>query len=192
MSETISYNLRYKDNYNYISTIDALTKFNLTTIHSQPKILKLILTFNFKIISFTEKKMIPFILALELLTSQKAAVTVSKKAVVTLKIRKGAFVGCKITLRNLNFYYFLDYLNLALSRSKTFQPLSIQKIKKSDTNSYLMELQDLFNFFQLELNLNHNLFLLYIVWVFNTHSFEKKTFLFSSVKSPINYKSLIK
>lgn len=178
-------NIRYKENNIYISSLNELTKFNLKSNYSKPKILKLVLTLDFKLIEFKEKNIIPFILALELLTSQRAAITITKKAVVALKIRKGAFVGCKITLNNLNLYYFLDYLNLAVLQSKTFQFLNISKIKKSDTNSYLMKLKDLFNFFQLELNINYNILLLYIVWVFNTYSYEKKIFLFSSVKIPI-------
>jgi ribosomal protein L5 len=190
MTKSFSSNLRYKENIKYISSFDSLTKFHFKSIYLKPNIIKVVLTLNFKIISFKEKNIIPFILALELLTSQKMAITTTKKPIVSLKVRKGAFVGCKLTLQNMSFYHFLDYLNLSLLRSKTFQVLNINKIKKSDTNSYLMQLQDLFNFFQLELNLNYNLLLLYMVWVFNTQSYEKKTFLFSSVKIPIYLNNL--
>lgn len=171
--------------YKRSTDLESLTKFNVLNTFNNPKIVKIILTFSFKDISFQEKKAVPFFLALELLTGQKASVTKSKSSVVGLQIKENTLTGCKVTLRKKSLYRFLNSLKLALLRSDNFKGITLNSIKKSDTNSFLMNLRDLFMFYQLEAELDQNLMVLQINWVFNTTSFEKKAFLLSLFKIPV-------
>lgn len=58
---------------------------------------------------------------MELITGQKAVVTRSKKSIANFKLREGARVGAKVTLRGQIMYEFLDRLfNTALPRVRDF------------------------------------------------------------------------
>jgi len=59
------------------------------------------------------------------ITGQKPVITRAKKAISNFKIRKGSAVGCKVTLRRVRMYEFLDrLLNVAIPRVKDFRGLS--------------------------------------------------------------------
>ena len=59
------------------------------------------------------------------ITGQKAVITKAKKAISNFKIRKGSTVGCKVTLRRIRMYEFLDRLvNVAIPRVRDFRGLS--------------------------------------------------------------------
>ena len=178
-------NLRFLDNEYNSTQLEFLTKFNVTNNLSQPKLNKIVLNFSFKDIAFNEKKVIPFFLALELITGQKSAVTVAKKPVLVLKVHKGTLTGCKVTLRKKQLFKFLDHLALALPRSEKFKGIFLDKIKKSNSNTFSINLYDLFIFYQLESELDPNVQQLQIVFVFNTKLIEEKVFLLSSYKLPI-------
>ena len=178
-------NLFFLNNQYNSTQLEFLTKFNILNNLAQPVLNKIVLNFSFKNIAFNEKKVIPFFLALELITGQKGAVTIAKKPILMLKIQKGMLVGCKVTLRKKQIYRFLDYLLLALPRSEKFKGIFFNKIKNSNKNTFLINLYDLFIFYQLESELDHNIQQLQITYVFNTNIIEKKVFLLSSYKLPI-------
>lgn len=178
-------NYRLYDNYYYTTQLEFLTKFNIINNLSQTKLKKIVLNFSFKDILFNDKKVIPFFLALELITGQKASVSVAKKPVIILKINKGTLTGCKVTLHRKQLYKFLDYLLLALPKSENFKGIFLSKIKNSNDNTFLMNLRNLFIFYQLEAELDSNIQMLQIMFIFNTKIIEEKLFLLSSYKIPI-------
>jgi len=60
------------------------------------------------------------------ITGQKPVITRAKKAIANFKIRQGMPVGCKVTLRRVKMYEFLDRLiNVALPRIKDFRGVSV-------------------------------------------------------------------
>lgn len=62
---------------------------------------------------------------LALITGQKPIVTRAKKSVSAFKVRKGEIVGCKVTLRDVRMYEFLNKLiNIALPRIRDFRGVS--------------------------------------------------------------------
>jgi ribosomal protein L5 len=93
--------------------------------------------------------------------------------------------GCKVTLRKKNLYRFLDYLNLTIPRLENFDLISIKKIQKNKSNAFNLMLTDLFSFYQLESELDPNIKLLQIIFIFNTTNFEEKIFSLSSNSLPI-------
>ncbi len=63
--------------------------------------------------------------ALAQITGQKALVTKSRKAIANFRLREGLAIGCKVTLRGLRMYEFLDRLiSLALPRVRDFRGLN--------------------------------------------------------------------
>jgi large subunit ribosomal protein L5 len=62
---------------------------------------------------------------LSLIAGQKAVITKSRKSIATYKLREGQPIGCKVTLRKVRMYEFLDRLvNIALPRVRDFRGLS--------------------------------------------------------------------
>ena len=47
---------------------------------------------------------------LTIITGQKPIITKAKKSIANFKLREGAPIGCKVTLRNEKMYEFLDKL----------------------------------------------------------------------------------
>lgn len=69
---------------------------------------------------------------LALITGQKPIITRAKKSIANFKIKKGAPIGCKVTLRGYRCYEFLDRLvNVALPRIKDFRGVSADSFDKN-------------------------------------------------------------
>ncbi len=108
--------LRFKENKQFNQKLHAVTLFPYNNIHVEGKFYKIILNFTFKDLDFNKKKVLPFFLAMELLTNQKCIATLSSKNILIWKLRKGMLVGCKVTLRKDNLEDFFDSLLLASPR----------------------------------------------------------------------------
>jgi large subunit ribosomal protein L5 len=62
---------------------------------------------------------------LGLITGQKACVTRARKSISNFKIRAGAMIGCKVTLRGQIMWEFLDrFISVSLPRVRDFQGLN--------------------------------------------------------------------
>ncbi|MEX2648323.1 MAG: 50S ribosomal protein L5 [Alphaproteobacteria bacterium] len=65
------------------------------------------------------------VVELEAISGQKAVVTRSKKSIANFKLRQGMPIGCKVTLRGVRMYEFLDRLvTIALPRVRDFRGVS--------------------------------------------------------------------
>lgn len=61
----------------------------------------------------------------ENIVGQKAVVTKAKKSVSNFKLREGMKIGCKVTLRKVRMYEFLDRLiNVSIPRIRDFRGVS--------------------------------------------------------------------
>src|SRR2546421_676068 len=62
---------------------------------------------------------------LSLITGQNAVITKARKSIATFKVREGQAIGCKVTLRKIRMYEFVDRLvNIALPRVRDFRGLN--------------------------------------------------------------------
>lgn len=62
---------------------------------------------------------------LALITGQKPVITKARKSVANFKVRTGWAIGCKVTLRRMRMYEFLDRLiSIAIPRVRDFRGLS--------------------------------------------------------------------
>ncbi len=102
--------------------VDALMKqFGYSTVMQVPKLVKI--TINEGLGEGTQDRKIVEEAAAELslIAGQKALVTVSKKDISNFKLRKGMPVGCKVTLRDVKMYEFLEKLiRVSLPRIRDF------------------------------------------------------------------------
>ena len=73
-----------------------------------------------------DKKVMEFAVGdMQKIAGQKPIVTMSKKSIAGFKIREGYPVGCKVTLRKLRMYEFLDRLiSVAIPRIRDFRGIS--------------------------------------------------------------------
>ena len=97
-----------QNHYQNVIIYNLITKLNYKNIFEIPQINKICLNIGFKDANLEKKKLINIILLLKLITNQKPIITKSKKNNIFLKIKKNSIIGCKITLRKKNIFYFLE------------------------------------------------------------------------------------
>ncbi|MFH1797838.1 MAG: 50S ribosomal protein L5 [Candidatus Omnitrophota bacterium] len=86
-----------------------------------------------------------------LLTGQRPALTKSKKSISNFKIRAGAPVGYKVTLRKVRMYEFLDRLvNFVIPRIRDFRGVSRAAFDKN--GNYTLGIKEQTIFPELELD----------------------------------------
>jgi ribosomal protein L5 len=70
---------RFKEYYNYTQALQLITMFPYISSMNKGNFYCAILNFSFKDIEFNKKRVLPFFLALELITNQKCVATISTK-----------------------------------------------------------------------------------------------------------------
>ena len=112
--------------------------------------------------------------------------TISRKNVILLKIKKGSVTGCKVTLRNENLSSFIDTLIIGLPRSEIFTGFSFKKNSEKHL-SFSTKIKNLFIFYALESELISSIQNLDITFKFNTINDFEKCFFFTYNKIPLKY-----
>ena len=88
---------------------DLINKFRYQNVTDLPELKSVSIRFQCE--KYEMKNLIAALAALKLITSQKAFILVSKTANISLKIRKGHPVGCKIILRKTKMNeFFVKFL----------------------------------------------------------------------------------
>ena len=136
---------------------DLINKFQYKIATKLPS-LKFV-TLNFKLKRWDIKLLISSLAALELITLQKGILTKSNVSNVSLKIRKGQPIGCKITLRKDKMNNFLfKLLNKTLGKS-TFKTVNNNNLFSIKISNILIfkELEQNYVLFKNLSNLNINI-----------------------------------
>lgn len=116
---------RLKNYYNDIVVFLFKNRFNIVNKFSTPKLKKICINIGTKNVVKDFKIMELIYKNLMLITGQKCFFTKSKKSISSFKLRKSIYIGCKITLRKVLMYEFLDRLiNIALPQVKDFKGFS--------------------------------------------------------------------
>ena len=102
-------------------------KHKYTNVHQIPKLVKIVV--NMGVSASLEKGAIEDAAKdLSLITGRKPAISKSKKAVASFKLRENQPIGCRVTLRHDAMYEFFDRLvAAALPRIRDFRGLSPRK-----------------------------------------------------------------
>lgn len=203
---------RYEEHDRYSTSLYQTGLFPYTNNNQRNTVSAAVISFRFRSVEFNKKRVLPFFIALELLTNHKCVASLSKRNVLSWKIRKGRLVGCKVTLRGKSLYDFLDTLAITLPRREKFQPASRTKeIKKlysqiSSANSsgvaksfvttkpsstknasFGLTLSELVLFYPIEvgLGLHPDVQRVQVRFVFSTQSIEERFFLLRSAQIPV-------
>ena len=100
-------------------------KFNYSSSMQAPKVEKIVLNIGVGDAVSNSKLLDEAVNELTLITGQKPVITRAKKSVAGFKLREGAPIGCKVTLRGERMYEFLDKLvNISLPRVRDFRGVS--------------------------------------------------------------------
>ena len=102
-----------------------MKKFNYTSIMEVPKLEKIVINIGLGETKDNPKALENTINDLSIITGQKPVVTKAKKSIAAFKLREGAKIGCKVTLRSGRMYNFAQKLfNVALPRVRDFRGVS--------------------------------------------------------------------
>ena len=117
--------VRLQEYYKEKVVPQLVEKFSYRNPMQAPKITKVVLNIGVGE-ALTDKKALEHACAdLARISGQKAIVTNARRSVASFKIRAGYPIGCKVTLRRVRMYEFLDRLvNVAIPRIRDFRGLS--------------------------------------------------------------------
>ena len=102
-----------------------MKKFGYKSIMQVPKLEKIVINIGLGDTKENPKALDNAIADLESITGQKPIITKAKKSIAAFKLREGANIGCKVTLRKEKMYDFAYKLfNVALPRVRDFRGVS--------------------------------------------------------------------
>ena len=102
-----------------------MKKFNYKSVMQVPKIDKIVLNIGLGDIRDNPKALENAMNDLSIITGQKPVITKAKKSIAAFKLREGANIGCKVTLRREKMYEFAyKFFNVALPRVRDFRGVS--------------------------------------------------------------------
>lgn len=164
---------------------DLYNKFNYNKTTSFPRLKKIILNFSCKAPDL--KILASTLLALELLTHQKGQFTTTKSFNISLKLRKGYPVGCKVTLRKKQMFEIAEKILITIL-PKAKYVVSFACDRNSNKNSLSYVIKDTLNLKELDANYSvfSNLPNLNITLVTTTDSKKELLFLITSFQFPYN------
>ena len=116
---------RLKDKYISEVAPALQEKFKYSSPMQIPKVDKIVLNMGVGEVKDNPKALESAMRDMGIIAGQKPVATVSTKPIAAFKLREGMKIGCKVTLRGDNMYYFLDKLvSLALPRVRDFRGIS--------------------------------------------------------------------
>lgn len=106
--------------------VPALVKeFGYKNVMEVPHLVKIVLNMRVGKATVDSKAIEEAVNDLTLISGQKPLVTTAKKSIANFHLREGQAIGCKVTLRRVRMYDFLDKLvNICLPRVRDFRGVS--------------------------------------------------------------------
>ena len=102
-----------------------MKKFNYTSVMQVPRLEKIVLNIGLGDTKDNPKALDNAMNDLTAITGQRPVVTKARKSIAAFKLREGAKIGCKVTLRSGKMYDFAFKLfNVALPRVRDFRGVS--------------------------------------------------------------------
>ena len=102
-----------------------MEKFHYTSIMQVPHLEKIVINIGVGEAITNSKSLEEAVSELAIITGQHPVTTKAKKSIANFKLREGQAIGCKVTLRGVRMYEFLDKLvSIALPRVRDFRGVS--------------------------------------------------------------------
>ena len=116
---------RLQDKYNNEIKKSLMEKFNYFSIMQVPHLEKIVINIGVGDALTDNKALDAAVRELAQITGQHPVTTKAKKSIASFKLREGQAIGCKVTLRGLRMYEFMDRLvSIALPRVRDFRGVS--------------------------------------------------------------------
>ncbi len=116
---------RLEDKFNSEIAPALQKELGLKNVMEIPKLTKIVVNVGMGEAISNPKLLDSAVEEIGMITGQKPVVTRARKAVAGFRLREGMPIGCKVTLRGVRMYEFLDRLtSLALPRIRDFRGVS--------------------------------------------------------------------
>ncbi len=116
---------KLREQYNNKVVPALMKKFEYKSIMQVPKLDKVVINIGLGDLKENPKALENAMKDLTQITGQKPVITKAKKSIAAFKLREGANIGCKVTLRSDKMYDFVYKLfNVALPRVRDFRGVS--------------------------------------------------------------------
>ena len=149
-----------------------MKKFNYKSVMQVPKLEKIVINIGLGDVRDNPKSLDNAINDLSIITGQKPVITKAKKSIAAFKLREGANVGCKVTLRRGKMYDFAYKLfNVALPRVRDFRGVSVNSF--DGRGNYSMGVKEQLIFPEIEYDKIDKIRGMDIIFVTTAHSDEE-------------------
>ena len=116
---------KLREQYNNEVVPALMKKFEYKSIMQVPKLDKIVINIGLGDTKENPKSLENAMNDLSIITGQKPVITKARKSIAAFKLREGANIGCKVTLRSDKMYDFAYKLfNVALPRVRDFRGVS--------------------------------------------------------------------
>ncbi len=116
---------RLQDKYNNEIKKALMEKFHYSSIMECPRLEKVVINIGVGDALTDHKALEASVKELGQITGQHPVTTKAKKSIASFKLREGQEIGCKVTLRGMRMYEFMDRLvSIALPRVRDFRGVS--------------------------------------------------------------------
>ena len=116
---------RLQEKYTTVVVPALMKEFEYSSVMQAPKLEKVVINMGIGDAIANSKALEEAVAELTQLAGQKPVITKAKKSIANFKLREGMDIGCKVTLRGVKMYEFLDKLmNVALPRVRDFRGVS--------------------------------------------------------------------
>ena len=113
---------RLQEKYTQVVVPALMKEFEYSSVMQAPKVEKIVINMGIGDAIANSKALEEAVAELTQLAGQKPVITKAKKSIANFKLREGMDIGCKVTLRGVKMYEFLDKLmNVALPRVRDFR-----------------------------------------------------------------------
>ncbi len=122
---------RLKEKYFQQIVPEAMKKFQYKNVMQVPRLEKIVVNMGVGDATQDARLLESAMNELSLITGQKPQVRKARKSVSNFKLRKGASIGCRVTLRGDRMYEFMDRLfNVAIPRIRDFRGVPTKAFDK--------------------------------------------------------------
>ena len=116
---------RLQEKYKTTVVENLTKKFGYTSVMQVPYVDKIVINMGCVDAIANPKSLEDAVAELAQITGQQPVITKAKKSIANFKLREGAPIGCKVTLRSEKMYDFLDKLvSISLPRVRDFRGVS--------------------------------------------------------------------
>ena len=116
---------RLKVKYEQVVLPKLMAKYNFKSVMESPRLDKIVINVGVGDAIVNAKVLDDSVRELREIAGQQPVITKAKKSIANFKLREGQAIGCKVTLRGMRMYDFLDKLvSIALPRVRDFRGVS--------------------------------------------------------------------